>query len=74
MKMGHPPSALQPKKATEDFSPGTEKETCLLFQVSIPPIEMKGKLEVVPLWNCQSEKRGCFIQALQSSLRLEGLD
>lgn len=45
MKTGRPPSVLLPKEATEAFSPGTRKGNLFAFQVSSPPIEMKGKLK-----------------------------
>lgn len=46
---GRPPSVLLPKEATEAFSPGTRKGNLFAFQVSSPPIEMKGKLKwVIP--------------------------
>lgn len=74
MKTGRPPSVLQPKKATEDFLPGIRKGNLFAFKVSKSSYRDEREIKVSYLCGIAKVKTGRFIQALQSSLRCEGLE
>lgn len=74
MKTGRPPSVLQPKKATEAFSPGIRKGNLFAFKVSESSHGDEREIKVSYLCGITKVKTGRFIQALQSSLRCEGLE
>lgn len=68
MKMGHPPSALQPKKATEDFSPGIRKGNLFAFQVSSPSHRDEREIRVSYLCGIAKVKNGVALSRLFRAL------